>query len=55
VVDIYAGLDYSIRNNLSLGIGVNSVTIDVDADADDFEGALRWQYTGALLFLKFNF
>ena len=55
LVDIYAGLDYSIRSNLSLGIGVNSVTIDVDADADDFEGALRWQYTGGLLFLKFNF
>lgn len=55
LVDIYAGLDYRVLNNLSIGLGFNSVTIDVDASENNFEGSLDWQYTGGLVFLKFDF
>jgi hypothetical protein len=55
LVDLYAGFDYSVLDNLSLGIGFNSVTLDVDATKSGFSGGLDWQYSGALAFLKFNF
>jgi hypothetical protein len=55
LVDIYAGFDYSVLDNMSIGVGFNSVTIDVDATKSSFGGALNWQYSGALAFLKFNF
>ena len=55
LVDIYAGFDYSILDHLSLGIGFNRVTIDVDATKSSFGGALDWQYSGALAFLKLDF
>jgi len=55
LVDLYAGFDYSVLDNLSIGIGVNSVSFDVDATKSGFVGALDWQYSGGLLFLKFNF
>lgn len=55
LVDIYAGFDYSVLDNLSIGIGFNSVTIDVDATKSGFNGALNWQYSGGLVFLKFDF
>jgi len=55
LVDIYAGFDYSILDHLSLGIGFNRVTIDVDATRSSFGGAIDWQYSGALAFLKFDF
>lgn len=55
LVDLYAGFDYSVLDNLSLGIGFNSVAFDVDASKSAFEGALDWKYSGGLVFLKFNF
>jgi hypothetical protein len=55
LVDLYAGFDFSVLDNLSLGIGFNSVTIDVDATKSSFSGALDWQYSGGLVFLKFDF
>jgi hypothetical protein len=55
LVDIYAGFDYSIVDNLSIGIGFNRVTIDIDAAKNRFRGTLDWRYSGALAFLKFNF
>ncbi len=55
LVDIYVGLDYSVLDKLSIGAGFNSVTFDVDATKGGFSGALDWQYSGALVFLKFNF
>ncbi len=55
LVDLYAGVDYRVLDNLSVGLAFNSVTIDVDSANDDFLGALNWRYTGGLLFLKFDF
>lgn len=55
LIDIYAGLDYRVLDNLSIGVGFNSVTIDVDASQNDFEGGLDWQYSGGLAFFKFDF
>ncbi len=55
LVDLYAGFDYSILDDLSLGIGFNSVTLAVDSTKNSFSGALDWQYSGALVFLKFDF
>lgn len=55
LVDIYAGVDYSVTNRMSVGLGVNSVALDVDASKTSFQGSLDWKYTGGLLFLKFDF
>lgn len=55
LADLYAGVDYSLRNNLSLGFGFNSVIADVDVAKKDFSGALNWQYSGGLVFLKYDF
>ena len=55
LIDLYAGIDYRVLDNISLGFGVNSVSIDVDATKTSFAGSIDWQYTGGLLFLKFNF
>lgn len=55
LVDIYAGLDYSVTDRMSVGLGVNSVALDVDAAKTSFQGSLDWKYTGGLLFLKFDF
>jgi hypothetical protein len=55
LIDLYAGIDYQVLDNISLGVGVNSVSIDVDATKTSFAGAIDWQYVGGLLFLKFNF
>lgn len=55
LVDLYAGFDFSLREDIALGFGINSVTLDVDADTSDFSGAIDWQYSGGLVFLKFDF
>ena len=55
LVDLYAGVDYQLLDNMSIGLGVNSVSIDIDATKTSFAGALDWQYVGGLVFLKFNF
>ena len=55
LVDFYAGIDYQVLDNLSVGLGINSVNINVDATDSTFNGALDWRYSGALVFLKFNF
>lgn len=55
LVDLYAGIDYQVLDHMSIGLGLNSVTIDVDVAKTKFNGSLRWEYTGGLLFLKFDF
>lgn len=55
LVDFYAGIDYQVLDSLSVGLGINSVNINVDATDSTFNGALDWRYSGALVFLKFNF
>lgn len=55
LVDIYAGLDYSVLDNLSIGLGFNRVTLDVKASKGSFAGGLDWQYSGGLVFFKFDF
>ena len=55
LVDLYAGIDYRVIDNMSLGLAINSVTIDVSSEDAGFQGELNWQYTGGLLFLKFDF
>ncbi len=55
LVDLYAGIDYALRDSIAIGLGVNSVALDVDSTKSSFRGSLDWQYTGGLLFLKFDF
>jgi hypothetical protein len=55
LVDIYAGFDYSIFDKMSLGIGFNSVALNVDVTKSRYKGGFDWQYSGALVFLKFDF
>ena len=53
--DIYAGLDYQLLDNMAVGLGFNSVKLDVGVSKSGFSGDLDWQYSGGLLFLKFDF
>jgi hypothetical protein len=55
LVDLYAGIDYSVLDNLSVGFGINSVNLNVEATKSRFRGGIDWRYSGALAFLKFDF
>jgi len=55
LVDLYAGVDYRVLDNMSIGLGINSVALNVDITKRGFNGGLDWKYTGGLIFLKFNF
>lgn len=53
--DFYAGLDYQFFEHVAIGVGINSVTFDIGISKENFTGDMNWQYTGGLLFLKFDF
>ena len=53
--DLYAGVDYQFSTHVAVGLGINSVRMDVGVDKPNFNGDLNWQYTGGLLFFKFDF
>lgn len=55
LTDLYAGIDYQLFTHAAIGLGLNSVRMDVDVNGSELNGALDWQYDGALLFLKFTF
>ncbi len=55
LVDLYAGIEYAVRDFLDIGIGINSVELDVDVSGSRFQGSLDWRYTGGLVFFKLNF
>ena len=55
LVDLYAGVDFSVLDHLSIGLGINTVTLDVDISESGFHGGLDWRYSGGLIFLKFDF
>jgi hypothetical protein len=53
--DFFAGLDFSITDNIAVGVGINSVELDVGVTKGSFQGNLDWKYDGALAYLKFDF
>ena len=53
--DVFAGVDYSMTEKLSLGLGFNSVRFDLGFDDDRLHGAVDWSYAGGMLYLKFDF
>jgi hypothetical protein len=53
--DLFAGLDFSVTDNVAVGVGINSVEIDVGVSKSGFQGDLNWQYDGAIAYLKFDF
>lgn len=55
LVDLYAGLDFRVLDNLEIGFGYNSVDLDVDVQRNQFTGGMDWSYAGGLVFVKFNF
>lgn len=55
LVDLYAGVDYAILDHLSIGLGINSVALDVNASRSQYRGSIDWNYTGGLVFFKFDF
>lgn len=55
MTDLYAGIDYQLFENVTVGLGLNSVNIDVVAESSDLNGDLDWHYDGGPLFSKFNF
>ena len=55
LVDLYVGVDYQVLDYMAIGLGLNTVSVDVDTSATNYRGVLDWQYTGGLLFFKFDF
>ncbi|MEJ2127809.1 MAG: hypothetical protein P8X81_03080 [Woeseiaceae bacterium] len=55
LVDIYAGIDYSLSEHVSLGVGYNAVTFNIGVSEQNFEGNVEWGYRGGLAFLKYDF
>jgi hypothetical protein len=55
LIDLYAGIDYQIFDNVSFGIGFNSVTIDLGVSKNNFTGNVDWGYSGALAFVRASF
>ncbi|HEX5787453.1 MAG TPA: hypothetical protein VFY03_04700 [Woeseiaceae bacterium] len=53
--DVFAGVDYSMTEKLSLGLGFNTVRFDLGFDDDRLNGAVDWSYAGGMLYLKFDF
>jgi hypothetical protein len=53
--DLFAGVDFSVTDNIAVGVGFNSVQLDVGVSKAGFQGDLNWQYDGALAYLKFDF
>ena len=52
--DVYAGVDYNVFEHMDIGIGLNSVRMDLGVTKRFFTGNFDWEYTGALLFVKFD-
>lgn len=53
--DIYLGVDYQLFKNTAVGVGYNRVDFNLDVSKPRFDGSLDWQYSGGLVFVKFNF
>lgn len=53
--DVFAGLDFGVTKNVAIGVGVNAVEFDIGVSKNRFQGDLKWQYEGALVYLKFDF
>jgi hypothetical protein len=53
--DIYVGIDYQLFEHTALGVGYNRVSFNLDVEKAAFNGSLDWQYSGGLVFVKFNF
>ncbi len=53
--DLFAGIDYGFTDTFAVGIGINSVRLDIGFEGDRFQGDVDWAYTGAMLYLKFDF
>lgn len=53
--DLYGAIDYQLFENVAVGVGANLVELDVDTDGERFIGAFDWKYSGANIYLKFDF
>jgi len=53
--DVFAGLDFAMTDAVSLGVGFNAVRFDLSLDDSDLTGSLDWSYSGAMVYLKFDF
>ena len=55
ILDSAVGVDYWFSDGFALGLGYNYVQLDADARGDDLGAELKWDYSGAILALKFSF
>ena len=54
--DYEASLIWQVRRHVGLGVAYNLFATQLDSeDRDHFEGHLRWQYSGAQLFMRMSF
>jgi len=52
ILSLLVGVEYSVLDNVSLGLSVSRFELDVKANEDSFNGEFGWEYSGAQLYLK---
>lgn len=55
LVDAMVVVDYDIFNNIAVGAGYNFVDLDLEAEESKLRGSLDFDYSGAIVFVKFFF
>lgn len=55
IVNLVAGIDYSLMDHLAVGLSVASFDLKAGADENNFNGELGWEYSGAQLYLKLQY
>ena len=55
VTDYSAAFVWQASKHWGFGAGWNSFVTKIDVDGDNFDGALRWSYGGARIFVNASF
>jgi hypothetical protein len=55
VTDYSAAIVWQASKHWGFGAGYNSFVTKIDVDGDNFDGALRWSYGGARIFVNASF
>ncbi|HET9475572.1 MAG TPA: hypothetical protein VFO82_16855, partial [Steroidobacteraceae bacterium] len=56
IQDYEASLIWQVTRHVGVGAAYNMFVTQIDSDdRDHFEGHLRWQYSGAQLFMRMSF
>ena len=53
--DILFGVDFELFEHAAIGLGFNSMHMDLDATKTVLRADLRWDYSGAIAYVRFRF